>query len=151
MLTGIPLLEESPARQSIFSLRGHYWGVGRGGTRDKKFSSCNLIKQKTQYVHISAKVPRKRSEKEWSDNKEIRKNLSTRTACTKYLKDRARMLMWHEQMLSRYRTYNSAPILSFRKEITVQERRFTRVWRFSHVTFVAFKRFPFSDWFAATK
>lgn len=47
MLTGIPLLEESPARQSIFSLRGHYWGVGRGGTRDKKFSSCNLIKQKS--------------------------------------------------------------------------------------------------------
>lgn len=24
VLTGIPLLEESPARQSIFSLRGHY-------------------------------------------------------------------------------------------------------------------------------
>lgn len=146
MLTGIPLLEESPARQSIFSLRGHYWSVGRGGTRDKKFSSCNLIKQKSN-TYIPAKVSRKVKEGDQTTKRSRRiyllalpaRNIwKTTHAC---LCDTSRCchdiecIIPHDSLVQ--------------KEITARERRFTRFWRFSHVTFVAFKRFPFSDWFAA--
>lgn len=106
VLTGIPLLEESPARQSIFSLRGHYWGVGRGGTRDQNILTLQFnenVKKAARCYTQSCKSIKKNEAKRGSERlhgkypPEAREEFTLLALPALNIFGRTHMLTWHEE------------------------------------------------------